>query len=152
MWPLKSRSPHRTWNSRENGSGNCAPLDDVELLSDLPERVHGAVEVGALVRGGDLAAQARLAVRDGGVAEAGHVNALFEERLAHRERLRGVTDDDGNDGVSPVRDPEAGFGDRLPEVSRVVAELAHGGGVLAQHPERLERARRDGWGQGVGEE
>ena len=82
-------------------------LDHPELLPDLPERLDGPVEVGALVRRGDLAAQARLALGHDGEAEAGDVDALLEERLAHRERLRRVADDDGHDRMRAVGDPEA---------------------------------------------
>src|SRR6478672_9429731 len=87
-------------------------LDDFELLPDLAERAHGAVEVGVLVRGRDLAAQARLSLRDDGVAEAGDVDAFVEESPGHREGLRRVADDHGDDRMGPVRDPESRLGER----------------------------------------
>jgi hypothetical protein len=104
------------------------------------------------VGGGDLAAQARLALRDDGEAEAGDVDPLLEERSGHGERLRGVADDDGDNRVRAVRDLEARRRDRLAEVDGVFPQPADGRRVLAQHPEGLERSRGDGGRERIGEE
>src|SRR5262245_23589982 len=119
-------------------------LDRLELLSDLLERLARAVGVLPLVRRGDLATQARPPVRDYRESEAGHIDPFFEQRLAHREGLRRVADDDGHDRMRAVRDLEAGVRQRLAEVAGVVAEPLDRSGVLAQEPERLERPGGDG--------
>ena len=91
-------------------------------------------------------------MRNDGVAETGYVDAFLEDGLAHGERLRGLPDDDRHNRVRAVGDPEAGFRHRLAEVRRVLAQLAHGRRIFAQHPEGFERAGRDGGRQGVGKE
>src|SRR5690606_20498446 len=58
--------------------------------SQLLERLDQAVDVRGLVRGGDLHAQAGVALGHDGVAEADHEHAQLEQALAHGDGPGGV--------------------------------------------------------------
>jgi hypothetical protein len=58
-------------------------LDEPQRLPHATECADGGVEIVARVRGRQLAPDARMALRDHGIAEAGHEDSFIQHHLAH---------------------------------------------------------------------
>jgi len=89
------------------------------LLTDADEGVHTAVDLLGCVRGGELDADARLALRNDGVGEADDVDPLGQEVGGHVLGQARLVEHDGHDGVHARLDVEARFGHPRAEADRV---------------------------------
>src|SRR5215208_4717402 len=73
---------------------------DAVLLCDVHDRLDRVVEMLPLVCRADLTAQPRLPLRHHRKSEAGEIHAVVEQLRRHRDRLRGIADDDRNDRMN----------------------------------------------------
>ena len=102
--------------------------------------------------GGDLGADAVLALGHHGVAEGHHVHALFQHPLGELMSGPGIGEHDGDNGVLPGQQVEAQLLHLGAEVPGVFVDLVpqlRGGGEQLQG---FQRGGADGRSQGVGEE
>src|SRR5262249_43882298 len=130
-----------------------APLpDDAEAFPHLRERRDRLLEVVRFVAGGDLHADARLAHRDDGEAEADDVDALGEELFREVLRELRVAEHDRADRVDAGADLEAGLRHLLAEPLRVGLELVAQRGRAGDQVEDPDRRRDDGRRDRVAEE
>src|SRR5690606_9821187 len=105
--------------------------DDTEVAADAGEGVDGAVEVFAGVGGGDLGADAGLALGDHREEEADRVDAFLEQALGELLRQRRVVQHHRHDRMRARAQLEAGGFHALAEVRGVrgqpLAQLAGAG-------------------------
>src|ERR1051325_4145265 len=143
-WPSETHP----FGKRREGPGS----NQAELFSHPREGRQGLIEVVPLVRGGDLAADPRRALRHHRVAEAGDEDALLEEQLAHPDRGRRLADDHRDDrGLSGER-LEAELEEAIAKIAGVLAQPGHPLRVSQEELHRGEGAPRDGAGKRVAEE
>src|SRR5262249_32631880 len=141
---VRSEDPEEAPDGSEVGAARVAArhrvrlLRDAVLLADGREGGERAVEMGLRVRGADLDAQPRLALRDDREAEAGDVAAGLEQVLRERDRERGVADDDRDDRVDAVVHREAELQEPVAEVPRVLALRRDQARVLLEDAERFD--------------
>ena len=127
-------------------------VNDTEFLTDLGEGGDALVEMLLLVAGGNLDADAGLALRDHRIVEAGDVDALFLQTGRHLLRKRGVVEHHGADSRFGGLDVEAGGFHLRDEVVGVGVELVLQFVGLAHHFEHLDAGRRDHRRNRVGEQ
>ena len=89
--------------------GLFASAENVVLFADFGECVDRPVNVGELVPGGKLHANAGEALCHHGEIETDHVNALVEQIAGHVLAELGVVEHDRHDGVIAWLDVEAGL-------------------------------------------
>src|SRR5690349_18810781 len=101
---------------------------------------------------GELAAHARMSLRNNRIAEAGHKHALVEQQLTHTNRLRGFAQDHGYDGRLARQWFEAERQELLAEVASVLMQRADELGMRFDVAHGRERAGGDGRRERVAEE
>ena len=127
-------------------------FQDSQFAADLLEGGDALVEVLAVVAGGDLYADAGLALRHHGVVEAGDVDALVLQAGGEALREGGVVEHDGADGALRGFDVETAGHHLVAEVGDVLHEAVVELVGLVEHLEGLEGCADDAGGHGVGEE
>src|SRR5437870_11496879 len=98
---------------------------DSELLGYVDDRTDRAIEMLARVCRADLTAQPRLSLRHDRISETRDINPAVEQLARHRDRLRGVADDDRNDRMDSFAHNDSARRQLLSKVRRVVAQLRH---------------------------
>src|SRR3989442_2711271 len=126
--------------------------EEATALADPREGIDGAIDVLAAVRGGELHADARLALRYDRIAEADDVDAFAEEVPRHLVRHAGVADHDRNDGMVAGPDLKSRGGAAVAETLRVrhksLAKVAR----LCEQIESRKRAGDDDRRHGIREQ
>ena len=94
--------------------------------------------------GGDLSADARLALRHDRVGKADHVHAPRQHGVSEFGSQGGIAQHDRHDRVGAWQNREAELGHFLPEKSGVRFKFVAQGGRFAQHFQHFERCA-DNW-------
>src|SRR4051794_20766731 len=112
--------------------------DEPKLAPDFLERGERLVQIVPTVRGGDLAADARLSLRHDRKAEAGDEDAFREQEVAHPNGIRRLAQDDRDNGSLSGERLESELQQVLAEVSRVLSQRGDPLGVRLQVAYALE--------------
>src|SRR5437773_4271046 len=127
-------------------------LDDPQLLGDSLEDFKRARQLLLRVSGGDDGADARLALRHGGIADARGEHSVLEKLARKIVGQRGVAHDDGRDGRLAHAGVEPEFLQAILEKLRVRPEVRDQLRFFFQDFERGDARGGDGWRVGSGEE
>src|ERR1700693_4285124 len=101
-WPGYLKFGHPLWPSK-------LQLHDTQRFADFGERIRGAQQVFAFVRGADDGAQAGFAFRNRGVADRWSEHARIEKLARKLEGFCGFADMNGNDGRVTGLELESAF-------------------------------------------
>lgn len=110
------------------------------------------VEVRLLVGGGELYANAGLALGHDGVKESDDINAFVEQAGGKFLSQRRIVEHDGDDGVLAGQQVEAGGAHALAEIAGIVLELVAQVGGGAEEFEYFNGGANDGRRQCIGEQ
>src|SRR5437870_9070286 len=104
------------------------------------------------MRGGDLCADARGAVRHDWIKEADDVNTFLQHSRGEFLRLRGVADHDRNDWMHAGFDDQAALGQSGAEKFCVLFKFVAEFRRCAEKLERFQGSSNNWWGDCVGEQ
>src|SRR5206468_4809529 len=126
-------------------------LDQSEVGAHLLEGAQREIEVILGMRGGKLAANARMSLWHNRISEASHENPFSEQKLAHVNRLGRFAEDHRHDRCLPGEWLEAEREQLLAEVAGVLMQLRHELRMAFDVPHRGEGARCHGRRQTIAE-
>ena len=104
------------------------------------------------MRGRNLRADARLALRHDRIRKANNVNAFFQHGLGKSSRQRGIAEHHRADRMCAGQNIKTQLGHAFAEILGIRLQLVPQGGGLGQHFQNFQRRARDRRGERVGKQ